>query len=167
MAGAITALGGSIADAKIFTTRKGMALDVFFVQDLEGHAFSDSRRLGDLAKRIERSLKEEGLPDIKPPRSLGHKRMQAFTIEPQVFIDNGASEIATVIEVNGLDRPGFLYDVVRTLSGLKLSISSAHVATFGERAVGVYYVKDLYGLKITHETRIRQIREALLEAIEG
>ena len=68
-----------------------------------------------------------------------------FQVEPRVLIDNNASRTHTVIEVNGRDRPGPLYDVAKTLKDLGLSISSAHIGTYGERVVDVFYVKDVFG----------------------
>ena len=58
-----------------------------------------------------------------------------------------------MIEVTGLDRPGLLYELTATLSKLSLNITSAHVATFGERVVDVFYVTDLLGAKIASPTR--------------
>ena len=80
-------------------------------------------------------------------------RLSAFTVEPQVVIDNTLSDALTVIEINGLDRPGLLYDVTREISDLNLDIASAHIATFGEKAVDVFYVTDLTGKKITSSSR--------------
>ena len=56
---------------------------------------------------------------------------------PLYTIDNGASVSHTVIEVNGRDRNGLLYDLTRALATLKVQISSAKVSTFGERAIDV------------------------------
>jgi [protein-PII] uridylyltransferase len=92
-------------------------------------------------------------------------RTQVFREQPRVIIDNSASSANTVIEVNGRDRPGFLYDVTTALTELNLQISTAKIATFGTRAVDVFYVKDLFGLKVTHEKRLEAIRVRLLEAI--
>jgi UTP:GlnB (protein PII) uridylyltransferase len=36
-------------------------------------------------------------------------------VRSEVRVDDGASEAATVIEVFGRDRPGFLYGVARAL----------------------------------------------------
>ena len=49
------------------------------------------------------------------------------------------------------------------LSKLNLNIASAHVATFGERVVGVFTVTDLLGAKITAATRQAAIKRALLQ----
>ena len=59
---------------------------------------------------------------------------QPEPVEPEVSINNQWSELYTVIEVSGLDRPGLLYELTTAISKLNLNIASAHVATFGERA---------------------------------
>ena len=53
-------------------------------------------------------------------------------------------------------------DLTATLSKLNLNIASAHVATFGERVVDVFYVTDLLGAQITSPTRQAAIKRALL-----
>jgi [protein-PII] uridylyltransferase len=97
----------------------------------------------------------------KKPKS----RLSAFTVEPQVVIDNTLSDALTVIEINGLDRPGLLYDVTREIADLNLDIASAHIATFGEKSVDVFYVTDLTGKKITSSSRMSLIRERLTKAL--
>ena len=49
--------------------------------------------------------------------------------------------------------------------GIHRTIANARIATYGERAVDVFYVKDLFGLKITSSTRLDTIRHRLLDAI--
>ena len=58
-------------------------------------------------------------------------------------------------------------DVTYALFDLKLTISSAHIATYGERAVDTFYVRDLFGHKITHETRFRRIEERILDGLKN
>jgi [protein-PII] uridylyltransferase len=55
--------------------------------------------------------------------------------------------------------------VTRALYALSLQISSSKISTYGERAVDVFYVKDGFGMKVTHEDRAEKIRKTLLEAI--
>jgi [protein-PII] uridylyltransferase len=83
-----------------------------------------------------------------------------------VFFDNKASRNHTVIEVNGRDRVGFLHDITSTLTGLGLQIVSAHISTYGERVVDVFYVKDVFGLKVEQEVKLERIEQQLLEAIK-
>ncbi len=167
-AGAIAMAGGSIVDAKVTTTSHGFALDIFSVQDMEGLAFDDPDRLARLKKTIEKTVRGEiwprrALTDRRPLRA----RASAFTIKPKVHFDNEASQIASVIEVEGLDRPGFLYDVTQALFESGLSISTSMIATYGERAVDVFYVRDGFGHKIRHPHRIQAIETRLKQALEN
>ena len=98
-----------------------------------------------------------------PPKG----RLKAFAIEPEVSINNQWSNRYTVVEVTGLDRPGLLYELTTTLSKLNLNIASAHVATFGERVVDVFYVTDLLGAQITTPTRQAAIKRPLLGAVHA
>ena len=84
---------------------------------------------------------------------------------PRVLIDNTASATHTVIEVNGRDRPGLLYDVTRALTDLGLQISTAKISTFGERVVDVFYVKDMFGVKVEHQRKLDDIRARLYDAL--
>jgi [protein-PII] uridylyltransferase len=166
--GALALNGATIVDAKIHTTTDGMAIDVFSVQGVNRGAFEGADRLerlratiGDaLAGRIQLASR---LAKHGPQRG----RTGVFIVRPRALIDNKASDGHTVIEVNGRDRSGFLYDVARTLSHLGLTIASAHITTFGERAVDVFYVKDVFGSKIVSKTKLDTIRADLLKAIGG
>lgn len=100
-------------------------------------------------------------------RKFSQPRLDAFTVEPRVSIDNSLSDELTVIEVNARDRPGLLYDIAQILTGEQVDISSAHIATFGEKAVDVFYVTDANRKKITRESMQKRIRERLLEAFDG
>jgi [protein-PII] uridylyltransferase len=82
-----------------------------------------------------------------------------------VVVDNRASNAYTVLEVNGRDRPGLLHDVTSAISEQGLQIGSAHVTTYGVRAVDVFYVKDVFGLKIENERKLAGLRDALLAAL--
>jgi [protein-PII] uridylyltransferase len=59
-----------------------------------------------------------------------------------------------------------LFDLARILASFDIDISSAHIATFGEKAVDVFYVTDQSRKKITREATHKKLREKLLEAFE-
>ena len=168
VAGAMTLSGAHVVDAKIFTTSDGMALDTFWIQDAAGAPLGEPDQLARLRASIESAL--AGAVNLKQalakrPGAAGRTRV--FTVEPRALIDNRASDSHTVIEINGRDRPGLLYDVTLALADLGISIASAHIATFGERAVDVFYVRDKTGRKITHPRRAESVRRHLLAAIAG
>ena len=167
VAGAMALAGASIVNAKIFTTGDGMALDIFWVQDAAGGAFERAEKRARLSALVERALSGRLDPGaaLAERRSLPGRAAAVFTVAPRVLIDNKASTRHTVIEINGRDRPGLLYDVTRALSDLGVSVVTAHVSTFGERAVDVFYVKDVFGLKIEHEGKLAKIRARLMAAL--
>ena len=166
VAGAIAAVDANIVDAKAFTTPQGMAIETFWLQDNDDTALSASGTLAKLTVQIERALAGQmKRSEPQAQRSFVPDRIKVFKVPPRVIIDNQASATHTVIEINGRDRPGFLYLVTGALFSLSLQISSAKISTFGERAVDVFYVKDGFGMKITHEGRLATIRKTLLEAI--
>ncbi len=170
IAAAMSISAANIVDAKIHTTTDGMALDTFFIQDDEGNAFDRGDRIAKLKKTIEDTLKGE----IHARKELSQRtknslpsRTRVFKATPSVLVNNAASNIHTVIEVRGRDRNGLLADLTRALFELSLSVSSAHISTFGERVVDVFYVKDMFGLKITNNVKIASIEEKLMSALSG
>ena len=167
LAGAMAISGANIVDAKIFTLANGMALDTFWIQDLEGKPFDGPQRLARLAARVELALSNRlDIPrELDAQRSSWPKRDRVFTVQPRVLVDNNASDTFTVIEVNGRDRPGFLHAVTRALTRLNLQIASAHITTYGERAVDVFYVKDLFGLKVVHQDKLKQVGDTVEKSI--
>ena len=61
-----------------------------------------------------------------------------------------------MIEVNGRDRPGLLFELTRELTRLNLQVSSAKISTYGEKVVDVFYVKNLFGHKVEHPDKARR-----------
>jgi [protein-PII] uridylyltransferase len=105
------------------------------------------------------------LKDMMAQQNRGQSRLKAFTVPPHVVIDNESSNKTTVIEVNGLDRIGLLFDLTEALYRLNLNIVSAHITTFGEKAVDVFYVTDLTGAKITDVGRQARIKTHLIDIL--
>lgn len=170
IAGALAVAGASIVDARIHTLTNGMVLDTFWVQDAAQDVFDDPHRLERIIELISDALAEkidieQRLNDCNRHILYG-RRMRAIHVPPRVVIDNQASNGFTVIEVNGRDRLGLLYDVTKTIKEQKLQISSAHITTYGIRAVDVFYVKDVFGLKVQDKKRLSIIREAILKVLE-
>jgi [protein-PII] uridylyltransferase len=163
IAGACAMAGANIVDAQIYTTTDGLALDTISISREFDMEEDELRRAERIANAIERALRGDiKLPELISQRAPVKGRIKAFAVEPDVAINNQWSHRYTVVEVTGLDRPGLLYALTTTLSKLNLNITSAHVATFGERVVDVFYVTDLLGDKIASPTRQAAIKRALL-----
>jgi [protein-PII] uridylyltransferase len=168
ISGALAVAGASIVDARIHTMTNGMALDTFWIQDAAGGTFDAPHRLARLSVLIEQSLSGRlrlNTEIRKMSKMLLGQRMRAIHVPPRVVVDNHASNTHTVLEVNGRDRPGLLHDVTAAISDQGLQIASAHVTTYGVRAVDVFYVKDVFGLKVENERKLAPLRDALLKAL--
>jgi [protein-PII] uridylyltransferase len=164
IAGACAAGGANIIDAQIYTTTDGLALDTISISREFEQDEDEARRATRITETIERALRGEiKLPDIVGRRAAPKGRLKAFAMEPEITINNEWSNRYTVVEVTGIDRPGLLYELTSTLSKLSLNITSAHVATFGERVVDVFYVTDLMGAKVASPTRQAAIKRALAQ----
>ncbi len=165
LVGAISLFGGNIIDARIHTTVDGMALDNILVQDTTGAAFSDPHRLERLEQAVRAAVEgQEPLTDRLEARALPLMRAEAFTIAPAVFVDNKASVRYTVVEVNARDRAALLSGLAKAIFDSDATIRSAHIATYGERAVDVFYLTDPAGAKITDPQALAAMRERLLAA---
>lgn len=165
-AGACAAAGCNIAGAHITTTRDGFALDTFLLNREFANDEDELRRGQRIGDMIDRLLKgEDNLKSLLQKRRSGRRGVEAFTVEPEVIVNNALSERLTVVEVSGRDRPGLLYDLTSALSDLSLDIASAHVTTFGEKAVDVFYVTDLVGKQIVSDVRQKTIKDRLLSVL--
>ena len=157
----------SIIGAQIFSTRDGRALDTFrlrrsFQSDEDEKV--RATRIIDTVKQLLQG-KRQILIDLGK-ESRHNRRLKPFTLPAEVHVSNAISEKFTVIEVMGLDRTGLLHQLTRTISDLNLTIGSAHIGTYGEKAVDVFYVTDLMGHKIENARRQRTIRDALLQVFD-
>ena len=164
LASALAALGANVVGAKVYTSKAGQALDVFYVQDISDapYGHDSAAKLDRLARGLEQAARGEPLSQ-EQGRSLDFGRAGAFAIAPAVAIDNEASADGTVVEASGRDRPGLLGDLAKTISRHGLSIQSAHIDNYGERAVDAFYVQDA-GAKIGTR-KAQALKTALLEVL--
>jgi [protein-PII] uridylyltransferase len=167
IAGGIHVAGGNIIDARIHTARNGLAVDNFLVQDPLGRPLNEPAQIARLKTGIADALanRVKLLPQLAA-RPLSRPRADAFEVQPIVIFDNKASNRFTVIEVGARDRPAILSRLARALFEARLVVHSAHIATYGERAVDTFYVTDLLGEKIEGDSRLRSVEKRLIEAAE-
>ncbi len=167
IAGACTAAKANIVGANLSTTRDGMALNTIMLHRQFPNEREEREFTGRIAANIDLALKgKRDLRKMISQKLRPRPRLEAFSVEPRVSIDNSLSDELTVIEVNGRDRTGLLFDLARILASMNIDISSAHIATFGEKAVDVFYVTDASRKKITREATQKALRENLLKAFE-
>lgn len=166
LAGALALARANVVDARTYTSVDGYATAAFWIQDLNHKPF-EAARLPRLRETIVKTLKGEVIATeaIKDKDKI-KKREREFVVPTEITFDNGGSEIYTIIEVDTRDRPGLLFDLTRTLSRNNIYIASAVIATYGVQAVDVFYVKDMFGLKLHSDAKRKTLEKKLLEAID-
>jgi [protein-PII] uridylyltransferase len=165
LAGVMAWIGASIVTARSMVLMRGVTLATFGLQDIEGNSFAqDTKRVKPIAELITKACAGELDFASELPRRSITLRGRDVAVAPAVFIDNQVSATATVIEINARDRIGLLYDILDALAACQLQVMTAHIATYGQKAVDVFYVKDAYGIKIIHATKLEQIQRTLLTA---
>jgi len=157
----LAAAGANIIDARIHTTRDGMALDNLLVLDGRGKSYTDRRLRARLVKSVEAALSSKSPPPL--PSGASQRPTSAFEVAPSVAIADRASTRTTVVEVNARDRPALLAGLAAVIHAQGLTVHSAHIATYGERAVDVFYLTRSEGKKLSGEDA-ECLRSALLEA---
>jgi [protein-PII] uridylyltransferase len=158
----IAATGANIIDARIHTTRDGMALDNLLVLDNRGQPYADRRLRNRLVKSVDSALRSKEpprLPSAEPARA----RTTAFEVAPSVAVADRASTRTTVVEINAHDRPALLAALAGAVHAQGHQIHSAHIATYGERAVDVFYLTRADGKKLEADD-VDGLKTALLQA---
>jgi [protein-PII] uridylyltransferase len=168
LAEALTAAGANVLGARVFTSRSGLALDIFYLQDATGAPFGTDapRALERLVEAMEAAARgEAAVREPRRPTDLG--RAAAFSITPAVMFDNDASETSTVVEASGRDRPGLLAALAKTIADAGLSILSAHIDGYGERAVDAFYVTGPKGEKLPDGRGGQALKNALIAILDA
>ncbi|WP_375451158.1 [protein-PII] uridylyltransferase [uncultured Devosia sp.] len=163
IAGACTMQDASIIGAQIFSTRDGRAIDTFRLRRAFASDEDEKVRATRIIDTVKQLLQGKRTILIDLGKDSRHnRRLKPFALPAQISVSNALSEKFTVIEVSGLDRTGLLHALTREISDLNLTIGSAHIGTYGEKAVDVFYVTDLTGQKVASKPRQRKIHDALL-----
>ncbi len=166
IAGAVALAGLSILSAQAFTTDDGVAADVFEVEGVFEDEIDDARWRefrGVLRKAVEGRLSLEHLVAQKRSRYPRTRSNAPIT----VVVDNEVSDYSTVIEVGAPDRIGLLYDITSALADLTLDVHLAKVATYTDRVIDSFYVRDALGRKVTDARQVDEIGSVVRGRLSG
>jgi [protein-PII] uridylyltransferase len=166
LAGVIAGAGGDVRSVHALTLDDGKIIDVFIIKPPEAPS---PEALAEFVRMLHAVLLGAARRKPADPPTLSRRigdRRAIFTVTPVVRIDAEASDRALVVEAEGGDRPGLLYSLTSALSELGVEIRSAHIATYGERAVDAFYLQTPEGGKVD-DRRLRSAIEKRLLAVLG
>ncbi|HWV18299.1 MAG TPA: [protein-PII] uridylyltransferase [Rhodocyclaceae bacterium] len=164
LCGFFARLGYNIADAKIYTTRHGYALDSFVLLD-------PSKQLPyrDMISLIEHDLVEllDGQggqsPSSAPPVARVSRQVKHFPITPEISIRADERGSHYLMSVTAADRPGLLYALGMVLAKHNVAVHTAKINTLGERVEDTFLVS---GSALTQPASLVRIEQELLAAIQ-
>lgn len=166
--GVMAANGMNILGAQVNTCKNSKVLDILQVNSDVGDVVTDGKRWqkveDDLIAVLQGKVQVESLVE-KRQRPSNYAGRQLPRFRTQVEIDNEVSDDYTVIDVYAHDKVGLLYLITSTLSSMGLYIGVAKVSTKVDQLADVFYVKDIFGQKISSEKRLQDIKNALSQAI--
>ena len=169
ISGVFTLNNLNILDARIYTWRNNIALDIFRVTPPQDRIFEDerwSKAEGNLKAALTGTL---DLADaLKEKKALFRGIKSHGENRPnRVKIDNEISNFFTIIEVFSYDFPGLLFSITDVLYKNGLDIWIAKISTKVDQVVDVFYVRDIDGQKIDSPEKVSQIKAAIEEIVSN
>ena len=164
---AISACGASIIGARLHTGQNGRVMNVFYLQNPDGHAFGrQSDHALETLRRRARKAAEGDTKGMKIPTAVKSRRAGAIPVKPRVKYLDSASGDATIIEMEGRDRPGLLCHLAEALRDEDIDVLSAHIEVVGEKAVDAFYVRCRGSDGNLPEKRRKALRKLLLDVLD-
>jgi len=163
-AGVLSGCGHNILAASAYTSRDGIALDLFHVDPIAGGAAEQELERERIERRLAGVLEGSAAIPAPPPRPPLPRALRVLPSSAR--IENDESDFYTIIDVETMDRPGLLHDIARALSEQGLSIVAVRASTRASRATDAFYVTDADDLKLTDPARGAAVEAAILAAIE-
>jgi [protein-PII] uridylyltransferase len=144
VAGSITAAGVNILGSHVYTTKNGLALEIYRVGTPDGDEELRAQRWSRFELALARVLSGElRVADLiaKQRQPVRAGRRIASHTPASVAVRNDVSDFYTVIDVNADDRLGLLYDLTRTITAHDLEIYVSKATTVLDQAADTFYVK--------------------------
>ena len=174
---AIASCGASVAGARLHTgpayerengdDGRARVMNVFFLQNADSRAFgADSDHARDLLIRRCLRVLQTGEADMEIADPLRSRRADAIPVETRVRFVKAPQAGATIIEVQGRDRPGLLAALAATLRDHDVDVLSAHIEGVGAMAVDAFYVRRGDDPDLPPAFR-KRLKAALLDALDG
>jgi [protein-PII] uridylyltransferase len=166
VAGVMTAHNLNILGSHVYSTRSGLALEVYRLTTPPG---------GDAERQIAWSEFEASLRSVLSgelaAEALQRRRGRPIGLTaapsrkpPTVSVSNEESDFYTIVDVAANDRLGLLHDLTRTIAehGFEIYISKA--ATIMDQVTDTFYLKDRHGKKLGDRQAIERLRHDLSAA---
>ena len=167
ISGILSSSSVNIISAKIITRSDGYAIDYFVINNKMDKAISEKNIQQKILKKLKDGL--EGVYnfelELEKRFNESPSKIKKIKAPIRVYLNNDTSDDYTILEVKCKNAPGVLFQITQCISKLNLQIYNASISTYGTRVTDIFYVKDLFGQKISDKSKIKQIKNNLLEIL--
>lgn len=168
--GVLAAFNINILGAQIYTQKDGLAFDILQVKGHQGRPIVSEEKWQQVREALQAVIEGRQLvEDLVRER----QRMPSLPTSPRprkpsrIEIDNEVSRDYSVVDIYTHDKVGLLYTICKTLRDMGLYIGVSKISTKVDQVADTFYVRDIFGQKITAPEKIAELRRALLDAIDG
>ena len=156
----------NIVDARISSSDGPYSISSYVVLDEQGQPLGlDPARRDRVRQRLIEELDDpDDYPDIihrRTPRQLKH-----FAFPTEVTLSNDTVNQRTALEVITPDRPGLLARVGQVLLEHRVRLTTAKIATLGERVEDVFFVTDEHGEPISDPQVCQALQDDLCQMLD-
>ena len=156
----------NIVDARIMTSKTNFSLDTYIVLEEDGSPIGNNlERIEKIKESLVCTLDNDcDYPEIIKRRM--PRQLKYFDIKTQVIIRDSKSHPYTILELNTLDRPGFLAQFGAILMHHKVELINALIATLGERVEDVFFLVDENKLPFGNTSLSKELEKDLREQLD-
>ena len=154
----------SIRDAKVIELNDGSCIYNFYTDMPKGDAYDIDNKLESLIGNLSLRLEKKQITSNKKFKL--SRRLRSFSTSTKVNFLEDHVHNRTVLEMVSIDRPGLLVDISEVLRRNNIWIESAKIATIGERAEDVFYLRNEHQDAIPLETT-KRLESELIESLDN
>jgi len=168
VAGILAAHDINILGSHVYTSRSGLALEVYRVATPEGGETAREQTWSDFHESLAALLSDKLDVDEllrRRGRPVGVTRSPT-KVPGSVTITNDDSDFYTIADIAANDRLGLLHDLTRVIAEHEFEIYISKAATTLDQVTDTFYLKDRSGKKITDPEKIESLRADLCEVVQ-
>ncbi len=168
MAAAFAVAGINILSADIYTRDDNLVLDVFRVCDTDFRAVTHASDINCVESALKDSLQDPQFDFAQmleqKRRETGYHLSREIQFPTRITISNDAHPIFTVVDIQTPDRLGLLYDILGGFTKAGANIVLSRISTEKGGVLDSFYITSQDGKKLTSDSEIERLQEALREA---
>lgn len=168
VAGVLAIKGLNILASNVYSSRGGLALEVYRLATPRGGE-EEHRLLWSSLDNALHAVLAGGVSVEELMRKVSRRPVvrPSSRHKPNVTVLNDESDFYTIVEVRADDRIGLLYDLTRTLADLELEVYISKASTALDQVTDTFYIKERNGRKMSDPERIQLLHARLMTVIGG